>query len=227
MGEERLHTFYPGSLNELYLGFNITDRLARIKINERTILPSSIVPRHRSKPNHLYFKRIVAKFNRARHGTHQLCPNKEILTPGISTRLYKTLQRSTLLYGTELADWDVDQLLKIEKLQAKALRSLLDLDLQCPKVIIRILPGVEPFEARTDLHILLYYAKLCRSPSNSILGKIHVHRNSHRNKLPQGFHNTVWHTLTKYRLTHLWNTIPEDINLECDLKTFLKIPIWL
>ena len=153
--------------------------------------------------------------------------NKEILTPSISTRLYKTLQRSTLLYGTELADWDVDQLLNIEKLQAKALRSLLDLDLQCPKAIIRVLAGVEPFEARTDLHILLYYAKLCRSPSNSILGKIHEHRNSHCKKLPQGFHNTVWHTLTKYRLTHLWNTIPEDIELECDLKTFLKNPIWL
>ena len=26
LGEERLDTFYPGSLNELYLGFNITDR---------------------------------------------------------------------------------------------------------------------------------------------------------------------------------------------------------
>ena len=169
----------------------------------------------------------MTKFNRARHGTYQLCPNKDILSPGISTRIYKTLQRSTLLYGIELADWDVDQISKLEKIQAKALRSLLDEDLQCPKVIIRILSGVEPFEARMDLHILLYYAKLSRSPPNSLLGKMFQYRTAQYGDLPLGFFNTARNTLVKYSLDHLWNRIPEDKDLGCDLKAFLEKTIWL
>ena len=155
-----LSTFYPEDAPNPYLGVNITDHVARTKIDINNTLPRSIVPNYRRKPNTAYLKHIKLKFIRARHGTCQLCSNKAILNPSISIRLYKTIQRSTLLYAIELADWDVDQVKELEVLQAKALRTCLNSDLQCPQSLIRLFSGVEPLEARRDLHILLYYGKL-------------------------------------------------------------------
>ena len=156
----QLATYYPEDAPDLYLGFNITDYVARIKLNSSETLPNSVVSKYRRKPNSAYLKLIKSRFMRARHGTCQLCSNQAILTPYISTRLYKTLQRSTLLYCIEFGDWDVDQVKELEILQAKALRSCLNSDLQCPQALLRLFCGVEPIEARRDLHTLLYYAKI-------------------------------------------------------------------
>ena len=128
-----LSAFYPEDAPEFYVGFNITDRVARTKLDCSKMIPHYLVPNYRRKPNSAYLKVIKSRFMRARHGTHQLCSNKAILTPSISTRLYKTLQRSTLLYAMEFGDWDLDQIHDLETLQAKALRTCLNSDLQCPQ----------------------------------------------------------------------------------------------
>ena len=92
--------------------------------------------------------------------------------------MYKTLQRSTLLYAIELCDWDPDQINDLEIQQAKALRSHLDADLHCPKSILRIFSGVEPIEARMDLHVLLYYTKLNRCKLNTLQGMLNKYRSN-------------------------------------------------
>ena len=149
------------------------------------MLPHSLVPKYRRKPNPAYLELIKSRFMRARHGTHQLCSNKTILTPRISTRLYKTLQRSTLLYALQFGDWDLDQINELETLQAKALRTCLNADLQCPKSSLRFFSGVEPLEARRDLHTLLYYAKLCRYSNASLPWMIHRNCTTNRTILEE------------------------------------------
>ena len=219
-----LPTFYPEKAPELYLGMNITDQVARTKLDITNKLPCSLVPNYRRKPNPAYLKLIKSKFLRARHGTCQLCPNKNILTPSISTRLYKTLQRSTLLYAIELGDWDIDQIRELEILQAKALRSCLNSDLHCPQALVRLFCGVEPIEARRDLHSLLYYAKLCSYDPASFPSMVHLARISNSD-LPVGFHSTALRIFQKYKLEHFWNNIP-DVPHDKLIAIFKK-PIWL
>ena len=202
----------------------ITDQVARTKIDIRSRLPCSVVPNYRRKPNQAYLKLIKSRFLRARQGTCLLCPNKRILTPNISTRLYKTLQRSTLLYGIEIADWDINQIRELEILQAKALRSCLNFDLQCPQALVRLFSGVEPIEARRDLHVLLYYAKLCSYDPPSFLSMVHLARTS-KSAMPVGFHCTALRIFNKYKLGHFWNNIP-DVPHDKLIAIFKK-PIWL
>ena len=121
-------------------------------------------------------------------------------------------------------DWDLDQVNDLETLQAKALRFHLDLDLQCPKATVRMISGVEPFEARIDLHVLLYYAKLCQTDPNSFLGRLHKYRTRNCKSLPLGFYFTVNYTLEKYAMGHLWNNLSGE--MELDLKCYLKKTIW-
>ena len=137
-------------------------------------------------------------------------------------RICKTLQRSTLLYCIEVCDWDLDQVEEIEILQAKAIRSHLDLDLQCPKATLRLISGVEPFQARIDLHVLLFYLKLCHSDSDTILGKLHNYRSSNFYNLPVGFYFTAHATLNKIGLGHLWNNMPTNL----EIKSLLKKHVW-
>ena len=161
---------------------------------------------------------------RARNGTHQLCSNKAILTPSISSRLYKTLQRSTLLYALEFEDWDLDQIHELETLQAKALRTCLNADLQCPQASLRLFSGVEPIEARRDLHALLYYTKLCRYGDLSLPSMVHRARTT-KPSMPVGFHCSVRRILSKYGLEQYWNNIPNVPHDE--LISIFKKPIWL
>ena len=216
---------YPAKSKELYLGYYPTDLITRTKIDEVNVHSHNVTPNFRSKPNPKYLKLIMDKFNRSRHGTHQLFSEKGILTPNISVRIYKTLQRSTLLYAIEFCDWDVDQVKKLEILQAKALRSYFDTDLQGPQSILRLVAGVEPFEARRDLHVLMYYCKLCRSTPNSLLGKIHRYRTENLSEIQSGFHQTVFRTLDKYKIGQYWNNVPDGTRDE--LKLLLKKTIWL
>ena len=137
-------------------------------------------------------------------------------------RIFKTLQRSNLLYCLEVCDWDLDQVEELEILQAKAIRSHLDLDLQCPKATLRLVTGVEPFQARIDLHVLLFYLKLCHSNSDTTLGKFHKYRSSNMNALPVGFYSTAYTTLDKIGLAHLWDNMP----IGSEINIMLKKHIW-
>ena len=224
LGKYEIKSYYPKQVSDLYLGVHITDRIVCTKLDHNFSHPHFLVPNYRSKPNPRYLKRIKEKFNRSRFGIHKLCEDREILTPTISVRLYKTLQRSTLLYAIEICDWDIDQVVELEILQAKAIRSLFDLDRLCPKAVLRLVTGVEPVEARIDLHVLMYYAKLCRSKPNCFLGRIHNHRSTISSDLPVGFYYTAQKTLCKYKIGNLWNNIPD--NTEVDLKTLFKKTIW-
>ena len=206
------------------MGYNPTDLITRTKIDESSVHPLSLMPNFRKKPNPKYLKRIIAKFNRSRHGVHQLCPDKTILTPEINIRIFKTLQRSNLLYAIEFCNWDIDQINKLEVLQAKALRCHLGCDLQCPKSILRLVCGVEPILARRDLHVLLYYSKLYNSTPNSLLGQMHQYRTKTFKSLSVGFYATVHHILIKYNLEHYWDNIPDVSHGE--LKNILKKTIW-
>ena len=201
----------------------MADRIARTKLNRHTSHPKSRVPYFRSKPNNRFLKYAKDKFNRSRAGIHKLCPDKDILTPAISSRLFKTLQRSTLLYAIELCDWDGDQVAELETLQAKTVRVHYGLDNMCPKSIVRLISGVEPFDARIDLHVLKYYAKLYRSDPKSFLGKIHRYRVNNINDIPVGFYHTAYRTLKKYGMGHLWNNMPTKKILH----QVLKKTIWL
>ena len=216
----RLVSNYPEKSKELYLGFNPTDLIARSKIDKENTQPHILVPNFRNKPNPRYLKRIIAKFHRSRHGQNLLCSDHAILTPSISVRIYKTLQRSTLLYAIEFCDWDLDQIGVLEVQQSKALRCHIDSDAQCPQSILRLVLGVEPVEARRDLHVLLYYAKLCKTPSTTLLGQMHRYRSQNLSTLPVGFYRTVYHLLVKYNLIPLWNNFPEVAHDE--LIRFLK-----
>ena len=99
-----------------------------------------------------------------------------------------------------------------------------DTDLQCPQSILRLVAGVEPLEARRDLHVLLYYAKLCGSSPNSILGKVHRYRTKNLSTIHCGFYQTVYRTLSKYKIQHYWNNVPDGSRDE--LKLLLKEKIW-
>ena len=216
---ETLKSFFPEQAPDLYLGYKLTDHVARTKIDSSNTVPHSLVPSFRRKPNSGYLKLIKSKFSRARNGIYQLCSNKAILTPSISTRLYKTLQRSTLLYAIEFGDWDIDQIRELETLQAKALRTCLNSDLQCPQAILRLFAGVEPIEARRDLHVILYYARLCLYERDSFPNLVHRYRTLNLG-VPVGFHCNVLRILRKYHLEPYWNNIPTVPHDE--LKVLLK-----
>ena len=124
----------------------------------------------------------------------------------------------------ELADWDVDQIKELEILQAKALRASLNSDLQCPQALIRLFSGVEPIEARRDLHILLYYGNLCRYEGASFPAMVHRMRIS-RNYIPVGFHRTLRRILNKYGIEKYFNKISDIPRVK--LKAIFKKPIWL
>ena len=195
----KLKTYYPEEVPDPYLSFNITDHVARTKISSTETPPSSVVPKNRRKPNSAYLNLIKSKFKRAVNGTCQLCPNKATLTPSIIIRLSKTLPCSTLLYAIEFGDWVVDQVKRSEILHAIALMTCLNSDLQCPQAILRLFCGVEPIEARRDLHTLLYYAKLCKYKSTSFPYMVHRERTLNP-LLPVGFHSTALDILNKYGL---------------------------
>ena len=218
LGSDRVKSFFANNVIDIYLGFNITDIVACTKIDCSTLHPISRVPNFRSKPIQKYLKQVKAKFNRSRFGVHNLCEDKDILTPSVSKRIYQTLQRSTLLYCIEVCDWDLDQVKELEILQAKAIRYHLGLDLQCPKALLRLVLGVGPVEARIDLHVLLYYVKLCHTEADTIFGRFHRYRSSNFNALPVGFYFTAYTTLSKIGLPHLWNNIPLNTGLKCILK---------
>ena len=61
-----MKSYYPTQISEVYLGWNITDRVARTKLSEATSHLHSKVPHYRSKPNHRYLELIKNKFNRSR-----------------------------------------------------------------------------------------------------------------------------------------------------------------
>ena len=207
-----LETHYPENAPEIYLGFDLTDRVACTKINSSYTLPHSLIPQFRLTPNHEYIRHIKSKFNRARHGSYQLCFNKAILKPSI-TRLFKTLQRSTLLYALEFSDWDYDQINELETLQAKALRTCLSSDLQCPQATVRLISGVPPFEARRDLHTLIYFVKLCKSDDDNFLGMINQCRISN-DMLPVGFYRRSRNICSKYGLVNIWDKVNQFSYIE-------------
>ena len=165
----------------------------------------SVMRNFRKEPNPKYLKRIKAKFNRSRHSVHQLCPNKTMLTPKISNRIFKTLQLSNLLYAIEFCDWDITQINKLEVVQTKAL-TCVGSDLQCPKSLT-LLFGVELIVARRDLHVLLYFSQLCSSSQNSLHGLMHQYQTKSFNSL--SVDATVHLILLKYNLMHYWNNIPD------------------
>ena len=110
-----------------------------------------------------------------------------------------------------------------ETLQAKAIRSHFSLDQQCPKATLRLVTGVEPFDARIDLHVLLYYTKLCLSNPGHFLGIIHNYRSTNSKEIPVGFYFTVRRTLIKYGLEHPWGNITA---CPIKFKDYLKSRIW-
>ena len=224
LGETTIKTTYPDLTSETYLGLNITNRVADIRDEKGKKLDKTAVPTYRSSPNPRFFIRAKSSFNRARIGTFHLCQDEAILFPLISTRLYKTLIRSNLLYAMEITDWNCKQILELEKLQAKSLRSLFDLDRKCPKAIVRLLTGVEPIAARRDLHVLMFYAKLCQSNPTNFLGMINLKRTISSENPPIGFYTTVKHTLTRYPCLKYWINIPTTDHEE--LKSILKQHIW-
>ena len=225
LGEHKLRSSYPDVTTDVYLGVNITNRVAGTKLEIDTKIPNDVVPSYRLSPNPKYLTQLKSKFHRARLATFHLCEDNTILSPIISNRLYKTLQRSVLLYAMEICDWDIVQVQELEKLQAKSLRSLYDLDRQCPKAIVRLVTGVEPLEARMDLHVLLFYAKICNATPNTFMGKLHLHRTYSLNNPPIGFYSTVKRILSKYKICRFWNNFP---NVDHDhLKAILKHHIWL
>ena len=124
----------------------------------------------------------------------------------------------------EFADWDLDQIHELETLQAKALRTCLNADLQCPQASLRLFSGVEPLEARRDLLTLLYYAKLCNYDKDSLPGMVHRSRST-KNSMPVGFHCSVRRILSKYGMEQYWDSIPDIPHDE--LISVLKKPIWL
>ena len=92
-------------------------------------------------------------------------------------------------------------------MQAKALRTCLNSDLQCPQATLRLFSGVEPIVARRDLHSLLYFAKLCSREPTSFPAMVHQARVA-KADMPVGFHCSVCHILTKYGLKEYCNNIP-------------------
>ena len=86
--------------------------------------------------------------------------------------------------------------------------------------------GVGPVEARIDLHVLLYYVKLCHTEADTIFGRFHRYRSSNFNALPVGFYFTAYTTLSKIGLPHLWNNIPLNTGLKCILKKHIWLYYW-
>ena len=75
-----------------------------------------------------------------------------------------------------------------------------------------------------NLHVLLYYVKLCNSKPDKPLGMMHKYRTINHDELPNGFHNTVKRILLRYKIEHLWNHIPNIPYAE--IKDLIKETIW-
>ena len=116
------------------------------------------------------------------------------------------------MYACEVTDFDCDQLLSLEKLQSVTLRRILNLDKRCPKALVRLVTGVEPLEARFNLHKLMYFVKLAKSNKSSLLHTVHNRRMTDFGATPLGFHHTIYNLLIKYGLTNLWE-IPKEASV--------------
>ena len=87
LGSLTLESYFPDEVPEVYLGVNVTDRVAKTKLSRIKSQPHTIVKVFRSKPNQRYLTRVKAKFNRAMHASDKLCPDKEICIKHFSDRL--------------------------------------------------------------------------------------------------------------------------------------------
>ena len=223
LGKYFLETHYP-PISDLYLGYSISDRITTTKLAVRTTISINLKPHFRKKPNPNYLRLLKSKFRRARAGTLLINPETNILQPTISIQLYKSITRSTLLYACEITDFDCDQILSLEVLQSDTLRCMLNLDKRCPKAIVRLVTGIEPLEARFNLHKIMYYLKLSRSENRGLLNMVQKRRKTAFGATPLGFHHTCYNLLKKYRIFSLWDdstTIPIE-----DLKIQVKSVIW-
>ena len=66
------------------------------------------------------------------------------LTPKCSITIYRSKVRSNMLYGSEIVDWEPNQIMELEKIQAKSLRTLLGADIMSNKAVLRLMCGIEP-----------------------------------------------------------------------------------
>ena len=189
LGTHYLVTHYP-PITDLYLGHSITDLITITKLAKKTSISVKLKPHFRKKPYADYLRLLKRKFRRARAGTFIINPETNILQPSISVQLYKSIARSTLLYACEVTDFDCDQVLSLEKLQAETLRRMLKLDKRCPKAIVRLVTGVEPIEARFDLHKILYFIKVTFSNNNLFRSIVNRYRKLGFGATPHGFHHT-------------------------------------
>ena len=194
LDEHYLVTHYPPT-NDQYLGLTLSDHITITKIAQKTNHSKNLKPNFRKKPYPNYLDLLKRKFRRARAGTLIINPESNVLQPNISIELYKSITRSTLLYACEVTDFDCDQMLSLEILQADTLRCMLNLDKRCPKALVRLITGVEPLEARFNFHKIMYYIKLSNSDSNSLLHAVHKIRKTAFGATPLGFHHTCYNIL--------------------------------
>ena len=87
-------------------------------------------------------------------------------------KLYKLLIRPILEFGAQIVSYSKTHLLRLERFQTQALRSLLGLRFNVKASVVRLLSGVEPVSARLVLFKLNYFYKIRSLPETSILHSI-------------------------------------------------------
>ena len=147
-----------------------------------------------------------------------------------------------MLYGSEIVDWEPNQIMELEKIQAKSLRTLLGADIMSNKAALRLMCGIEPLGARFDFAKLNYFFKVSNSNPDSLLGELHSSRN--RQEIPQSYYKMVRRLLDKYGLSEpgnlsrskylkmiknkIWssnveNDISEALNSKCGQSLFTRV----
>ena len=98
--------------------------------------------------------------------------HKDGLRISTGVKLYKLLIRPILEFGAQIITYSKTHISRLERFQAKALRSLLGLRRNVKCETVRLLSGVEPICARFDLYKLKYFHKLRICDSATILHQI-------------------------------------------------------
>ena len=153
-------------------------------------------------------------------------------------KLYKLLIRPILEFGAQIVSYSKTHLLRLERFQTQALRSLLGLRFNVKASVVRLLSGVESVSARLVLFKLNYFHKIRSLPETSILHSIlksHMGNISLVNQfrisagigMPEDFASTlgnyygrIFNLLKNFRLQHEFQITTEQSKTE--FQNFVK-----
>ena len=158
-------------------------------------------------------KTIYALLGPGLHAPQGMCPT-------ISYKIWKTYAIPRILYGAEVLNHTLTDIIKLERLQVQICNQLQGLPERTAKLAAYILLGVEPIALVVDRHTLAFLGIILQDKT-TIEFQIIERQHGMMKANTQNYANVITNILRKYRLPELYNMlqdIPTSANWKKDIK---------